>query len=403
MTERALITQAVVDCAVPAEHGERRVWDPVLIGFCLRIFPSGRKSYCVKLTAMGRPAWKTIGRPGSPWTADEARLEAAKLLRVCATDKLNGRSGFTVGQLVERYLVEGPKTKLSKRASSWKTDRSYLSRHIVPLLGRRVLKHLTAAEVAATIKTIHDGVAPKDEKTGWRGVARIRGGPGAAERTLDSTSSMFSWAIAQGLIETNPAKGLKLPRRPRIERFLTMAEAARLQRVLGQMEGAGELNPVHSAAVRLLLLTGARKSEITGLRWTEVDLVRRRIVLAPDRSKAGGTNGERRIPLSHAAIGIIEAQPRVSEFVLPAGKGSGHFKGLQKTWSMVRERAELGAMRIHDLRHSFASFAVANGENVIAIGKALGHADMRTTMHYLHVADQSVIELADRMGALLAG
>jgi len=168
---------------------------------------------------------------------------------------------------------------------------------------------------------------------------------------------------------------------------------------------AKEADAAHADAVRLLLLTGARKSEIVLLSWEEIDFDRTRIVLAPDRTKAGGKTGERRIPLSPAAIKLLTARrpEGASGSVFPASRGEGATTGLQKTWEAVRLRAGLEDVRLHDLRHSYASFAVADGASLALIAKALGHSTTRVTERYAHLSDDPVQALTDRTSRLLMG
>ncbi|HBI19090.1 MAG TPA: integrase, partial [Brevundimonas sp.] len=157
------------------------------------------------------------------------------------------------------------------------------------------------------------------------------------------------------------------------------------------------------AVYRLLLLTGARRNEIAGLRWTEVDFDRRRLVLPPSRTKAGGRTGDRRISLNDMAFGILQRLYKTrgrSQFVFPATKGdNGYATSESKIWrDKVLPKAKLEGVRIHDLRHSFASFALADGASLPMIGKALGHANSRATERYAHLSDDPVRALAERIG-----
>jgi integrase len=145
--------------------------------------------------------------------------------------------------------------------------------------------------------------------------------------------------------------------------------------------------------VRLLLLTGCRKSEILTLKWEWIDFERGCLRL-PD-SKTGA----KVVPLAAAAIELLSRLPRSSDFVLPTAKGDGHYSGLQKDWERVRNRAKLPGLRIHDLRHSFASFAVADGHTLFMVGKVLGHKQARTTEGYAHLAADPLRAVADRTAA----
>ena len=288
--------------------------------------------------------------------------------------------------------------KLGKRASSWKIDAMNLNRHVRPLLGHLPAAALKKSDIAQMLRDIIDGRTAGNFHTGWRGLARVRGGRGSAERVLTSFRAMLNWAIARDLILTNPAKGLSVPKAASKERFLSDVEAARLFTALKAGEGDSSINSQHADLVRLLLLTGARKSELMALRWEEVDLDRSRILLTSERTKSGRHNGARRIPLSGAAKGILTAlKPKAAGFVFPSAFSSEkHMTGIQKTWRRVCRDAELGDMRLHDLRHSFASFAIANGENIVVISDVLGHASTRMTERYLHLRDDLLNALSER-------
>ncbi len=163
------------------------------------------------------------------------------------------------------------------------------------------------------------------------------------------------------------------------------------------MELSRDIHPRFAAAIRLLLFTGARKSEIMGLKWTEIDFDHHRLVLSPERTKTGGRVGERHIPLSSAAVGVLEQIPRTSAWVFTAGRRmNGHARGLQKVWVTVREHAGLGALRVHDLRHTFASLSLANKESLVLISRVLGHTSTRMTERYLHTDDADMQGLVQR-------
>jgi integrase len=207
---------------------------------------------------------------------------------------------------------------------------------------------------------------------------------------------MLQFGVGRKLITTNPARGVQLLKGEKKERFLTEAEVARLADALTTMEAEHALSAVAATAVRLLLLTGCRKSEILSLSWNWVDFERACLRL-PD-SKTGA----KVVPLATAALALLNGLVRTSAYVLPAAKGQGHYTGLQKDWERVRARAGLSGLRLHDLRHSFASFAVADGNTLFMVGKVLGHKQARTTEVYAHLADDPLRAVADRTAARIA-
>ena len=198
------------------------------------------------------------------------------------------------------------------------------------------------------------------------------------------------------LIATNPAKGVKLLKGGKRERSLREAELARLADALAGMEAEHRLSPIATAASRLLLLSGCRKAEILSLRWDWVDIERGALRL-PDSKTAAKV-----VPLAAPAVKLLTELPRRGDYVLPAAKGAGYYRGLQKDWERERARAGLGGGRVHDVRHSFASFAVADGNSLYLIGKVLGHKQARTTEIYAHLADDPIRAVADRSAARIA-
>lgn len=307
---------------------------------------------------------------------------------------------LTIDALCDRYLSDGQLMKMEKRSSSWAIDAMNLNRHVRPLIGKLPIAGLKRSDVAQMLKDIIDGKTAGDFRTGLRGLARVRGGRGSAERTLTTFRAMLNWAILQDLLSANPSKGLSVPKAAPRERFLSDREAAELFATLKEGQEDGTVNGQHANLIRLLLLTGARKSELMALRWEEVDRLRSPLLLAPERTKSGGHNGARRIPLSGAARAVLDCQnPRESGYVFPSARTQDkHMIGIQKTWNQVRRKAGLGNMRLHDLRHSFASFAIANGENIVVIADVLGHASTRMTERYLHLRDDHLNALSERTG-----
>jgi integrase len=412
-SRKARITKRTVDAvAVPPEGEEARLWDTDLKGFFLRVYPTGRRVYALKYRLGPLQRIYTIGVHGSPYTPEKAREAAeAALRRVAAGEdpavtKKEAREALTVAALIDRYLDEGPDTKPHKRASTWQIDRSNLNRHIRPLLGRKVANTVTKADAARAIRDITDGKTAKDEKSEKkRGRAIVRGGEGTARRTRTTAAAMFAWGVEHGYIAANPFAAVKLSAAPVRERFLSRDEAGRLLDALASMEESGDMSRTVGDAIRLLLLTGARKSEIAGLRWAEVDTERKRLVLPPERTKAGGKTGERHITLSPPALEILgrrrpeKAKP--DQFVFPAARGNGHVVGIRRPFLKACAAAKVEGFRIHDLRHSFASFLIADGASLFLVGKLLGHASTRTAERYAHLSGDPLQDAAAAVGKKL--
>ena len=394
------LTKRAVDAIRPDPAGrEVFAWDSgdgAIKGFAVRMMPSGAASYLVQYrTAQGRTRRLSLGRVGV-LTPDEGRRLARDALDRMAhgedpsAGRQEARRGLTVEQLADLYLAEGPAAKPNKKASSWKTDRSNIERHIVPQLGKRPIAALATADVAKFQADVAAGRSRADVKTKPRGRAIVAGGRGTAARSLAVLAAMLQFAVARRLLGANPAKAVPLLKGVKRERFLSEIELARLADVLAAMESEHRLRAEAAAAVRLLLFTGSRKSEILSLRWDWVDIERRCLRL-PD-SKTGA----KVVLLAPPALAVLAGLARSGNFVLPGSTGAGHYTGLQKDWERVRVRAGLPGVRLHDLRHSFASFAVAEGHSLFLIGKALGHKQARTTEIYAHLADDPVRAVTDR-------
>ncbi|MDE0702962.1 MAG: site-specific integrase [Rhodospirillaceae bacterium] len=256
--------------------------------------------------------------------------------------------------------------------------------HILPALGRMPLEGVERSHVVELHRTLSDR-------------------PASANRTVKILSHMYRLGAGWGLVPEgcNPCRSVeKYPERSR-ERFLTDAEFARLGRVLEETAESGTVSPLAAAAIRLLMLTGCRKSEILTLRWLDVDLDAGEIHLADAKS------GPRAVQLPPTAVGLLEALPRRKDslWVFPGNDRDGRFSGsgLDHAWRTVRAVAGLEDVRMHDLRHSFASRALALGETLPVIGKLLGHSDIETTSRYAHLAQDSIHGTAERVAASIAG
>ena len=224
----AKLTKRTVDAAKPRGR-DHFMWDDDLPGFGVRVFASGKKSYLVQYRASGRTRRYTIGLHGK-FTPDEARKRAAGLLAEVADggdpsgERAEARKAMTVAEVADLYLSEGPAEKPNKKASSWKADESNIRRHILPLLGRRLAKSLTQADVARFQSDVAAGRTAADEKTGFRGRAIVKGGKGTAARSLAVLAAMLQFGVGRGLLPSNPGRGVKPYKGEKKERFLSEAE-----------------------------------------------------------------------------------------------------------------------------------------------------------------------------------
>lgn len=415
----ARISKRTVDAAAP-EATRFVLWDADLKGFGLRVTPQGTKTYVVRYRVGGGRAGvlrqMVVGRHGA-LTADEAR-DAAKVLLGSAArggdpqgDRAKVRADITVTELCDLYVAEGMGTK---KASTIYTDKVRIERHIKPLLGRKRVNAVTLSDVerwmhdvaagktAAALKPsrsqVRAGEVPKGSETRRRTDSIARGGKGAATRTAGLLGGIFTFAVKRGIRPDNPTVGLERYRDRTAERFLSIKEMGALGEAMTASDAAGG-NTTATRIIRLLALTGARRGEIESLRWSEVDTERSILRLADSKT------GQKVIPMGAAAMQLIHEAERVegSPYVFPATTDPEKpFGSVSKTWRSVRAAAGLTDVRLHDLRHSFASTGLASGQGLVLLGKLLGHADVKTTSRYAHLADDPVRSAADRIASSIS-
>jgi integrase len=398
---RIRITKKIVDGLAPSEIR----WDLDVRGFGVRRQRQARK-YVLKTRLNGRQRWFTIGEHGSPWTVDTARKQALRLLgdihkgADLSALRSGSRSEPTMGALCDRYLTEH--ADQHKKASSAALDGRNIENHILPLLGSLLVSQVSRADIDAFKRAVHDGkTAPKDRgpRSGHRGGAVVSGGPGAANRCLALLSKMFNLAERWGLRHdgSNPVRHVEKYAENRIERYLSEEELARLAGALSEAEKSEAENPFVIAAIRLLLFTGARLGEILNLKWEYVDLDRS-VINLPDSK-----TGEKQIYLNSLAQQVVTSLPRIDEnpYVIVGRRQNRHLVNITKAWYRIRKAAGIEDVRIHDLRHSFASVAVSGGLTLPMIGKLLGHKKSTTTERYAHLADDPVRAANEEVARLM--
>lgn len=395
MAARQKLSKAVVDAQKPRER-EFTVWDTEVPRLGLRVWHTGRKVYVLRMRVDGRQRWYTIGTHGDPWTVETAKDEARRVLGQGAhVAKLREtgsapasllhpiearerqRSTPTVADFAARYLAEHAIPH--KAAPSVEADRSLLGLRleragkkpsdpgpltIVAKLGRLRVDRVTRADITAYHLALQET-------------------PTRANRALALLSHMFSMAEKWGVRAdgSNPCRHIGRFAETRRERFLSTAELARLGAALAASEKANKVTPYGLAAVRLLVFTGARASEILGLTWADVEGSTVRLV----RKGRIGT-----LHLPPPARAVLDALPRLkgNPHVIVGGRRGRPLTlwGLEQLWQDVRKAAGLADVRLHDLRHSFASVAAAGGMSLPIIGAMLGHSQPGTTARYAHLS-----------------
>jgi integrase len=399
MNERKKVSLREVRALGPGEI----VWDTAVVGFGARRQTGDAVTYLVKFrTIGGRQRWHKIGRHGAPWTPDEARGEAKRILGDVAKgadpagEKQAARKAKTVAELCDLYLADAEagrlltRRKVAKKATTIATDRGRIERHIKPLLGRLKVAAVTREDIERFMHGVAEGETSATVKTKPRGLARVKGGKGTASRTVGLVGAIFSYATHHRMRSDNPTRGVMRFADGRRERRLTDNEYRVLGEALRMAEVVG-VWPAAVAAVRFLALTGWRSGEALELRWGEVDLARRTATLADSKT------GRSLRPLSHAACDVLRSLPRIADqLVFPATRGDGRMAGFPKLWTRIAKLGELPAdVTPHVLRHSFASLAADLGYSEPTIAALVGHKGHSVTSRYLHSADAVLLAAAD--------
>jgi integrase len=386
----ARITKRTLD-ALKARGEDYFLWDDELRGFGVRVLPKGAKTFLVQYRASGRTRRVKIGRYGA-LTADEARGRAKTLLGEVAGGEnpaeavSDHRKSPTVREVCERFLRDHVDVRL--KATTQYSYRSMVNKVVIPALGTRKIVDIARADIA----DLHH---------------EHRASPYQANRILCLLSKMFNLAEIWGFRRdgSNPCRHVAKYPEKRRERFLAAQELIRLGETLAKAEaipaGAeGHETPQVVAAFRLLVLTGCRLREIQLLKWEYITPMH---IMLPD-SKTGA----RKVPLPPAALDVLRSLPRVpgNPYVITGAVEGEAMTDLEKPWRRIRDKAELPGVRIHDLRHTYASNAVLAGLSIPILGKILGHTQIQTTMRYAHLADEPVREaasqVAQQLGALIA-
>ena len=376
------LTKRIIDATEP-QVTEFFLWDENIPGFGLRVMPSGRKSFVVQYRAGRRPRRMSLG-PSTVLTCDQARTRAITIIAAVkngedpAAVRAANRNAATVSDLAERFDKEHIAVRL--KASTAKEYRGNLRRFILPALGRLAVPEITRADVA---KFHHD----------------LRHIPYQANRCLEVVSKMFVLAEMWGLRPdgSNPRKHIRKYPEEKRERFLSAAELRRIGDVLREMEIEGVELPSAILAARLLILTGCRLGEIMTLKWEYVDFDEHALRLPDSKS------GKKTVHLGTPAVECLQTAQRIhgNPWVITGTLPGKSLSDMQPFWQRTRARAGLKDVRIHDLRHTFASTAVASGQGLPMIGKLLGHTQVQTTARYAHLAADPVRCAADTVATSL--
>jgi integrase len=372
---KSKLTDKVVRELASPVHGHIRVHDRDLRGFGARVTATGTKSFILDYRIDGRERRYTIGQYPA-WSVAAAREEAQKLRRrIDRGEDIMGerqaaREAPTVRDLAERYREEHlPK----KRPGSRRDDESMLRRHVLPELGQLKVAHVEYQYIDRLHRT-------------------LKATPHHANRVVALLSKMFSLAERWGWRADNPCKGIeRFPEQGRT-RYLSREELARLTAALNAYPNQPAAN-----VFRFLMLTGARKGEVLNATWDQFDLEQGVWTKPSAHTKQ---KREHRVPLNRPALTLLSSLPRTSVYVFPSRDGNRWIE-IKKPWATICAAAGLEDLRIHDLRHSYASILASAGLSLPVIGQLLGHTQASTTMRYSHLIDDALRQATEHAGAFI--
>jgi integrase len=414
------LTTTVLD-RLEARASDYVAWCGALPGFGVRVRPSGRKSFIVQYDFNGKSRKVTVGTFGT-LTVEQARKRATELLaKVQLGEDVAAKPAVeanpTIAELCDEYLLKGCK---HKKASTTLTDKGRIERHIKPLLGHVRVQDLKRRHIDDFFADVAAGKTAADVKT-ERGRVIVTGGEGTARRTVRLLGGILTYAVDREYISENPRKGVKIGKDKSGERFLSGDELRRLGDALREAETVGlpwqfneganekhrpkkaenqrEVIAEHAvAAIRLLLLTGCRLSEILKLEWANVDLERGFLRLPDSKT------GKKDVVLGAPALKVLADIPRVkgNPYVIVGEAKDKPRSDLKRPWKRITAHAGLTDLRLHDLRHSFASVGAASGMGLPIVGKLLGHSSPSTTARYAHLADDPLRRASDSIANSIA-
>lgn len=384
------LTKSLVESIEPESERPAYLWDSQLSGFGVKVLPSGTRKYLVKYrpSGGGRAApqrWLTLGKHGA-LTCEQARDMARQALAAVArgedpqADKASKRKSARMRDVWDRFATEQLPLKKPNTAHDYRRQWEEI---IGPAFGNRLVGDVTRTDVDRLHK-------------------RLRATPYRANRMLALMSRLMNLAEAWGWRSpgSNPCKHVEKFREQARERYLSADEIGRIGAAMEAMLKEQDIRPEAAAAVRLLLLTGARLNEILTARWDWIDL-ERRVIDLPDSK-----TGKKPIYLSDAALEVIaelkatRRDPKNPYLLAGRSKGKA-LNNLAKPWKRICARAGLSGVRLHDLRHTAASIAVGRGVNLPVIGRLLGHRQAQTTLRYAHVDADPALAAANEIGTAI--
>ena len=368
------INDQFVKALQPPSKGNRVVFDDRLTGFGVRITAKSNIAFILNYSHKGRERRMTIGQYPT-FTVLAARKEAEQLKGQVARgiDPLERRQvdhkAPTVEDMWKRYEAQYL-PKLADR--SQKDQRTMFTKSILPAIGRKKVEDVTFNDCEALHRKI-----TKDRPT-------------RANRVIEVLRRNFNLAIKWGWVERNPASGIERNSEPKRERYLSPSEIEALLSALDQHKEKTSCD-----AIKFILLTGCRRGEALNATWSQFDDDLR------IWTKPAATTKQRRlhrVPVASSVTELLKLRRHhsESEYVFDSGDGTA-LTDIKRTWSAITKAANIENARIHDLRHTFASIAVSQGQSLPLIGAMLGHTQVQTTARYAHLFDDALVNAADQI------
>jgi len=397
------LTKTVID-AIEPDGRDRIIWDAELKRFGVRVTETGKKTYVVQYKAGGATRRYTIAACNLMAPEEARKIARQKLAEIAqgadpSAERKAAREKpkeMTVAELCESYMDAARKGLVKSRfhkpkaASTVEIDEGRIKRHIEPLIGRTKASQLTRADVQRMVDDIAIGETAAIVKTKARGVARVTGGASTASRVAELLGGIWTWAERRGHVSgANPARGLEKHKGEAKDRVLSRDELRRLGLALDANSGR---YPLACFAIRLIALTGARREEIVGLTWREIDADGSCLRLEETKT------GKSQRPLGKSALELlrtIQREARLSdEYVFPS-RDNTRSADLKKTIAKIFDEAGLQDARSHDLRRTFASTAAELGYSDATIAELIGHARRGVTeRHYVRRPDAVLVAAA---------
>ncbi|MDP7150288.1 MAG: site-specific integrase [Paracoccaceae bacterium] len=393
MPKRQKLTEKLVKNAQPFEGRDYQLFDSELRAFALIVYRSGSKAFTIDYRHAGRPRRMVFGR-WPEWSVSAARIRAKELRRDvdAGYDPLKQRQQLReqprIRDLIDRYLIE----HASKLAKTNEADQhSMMEKLVAPHWENRLVSEITRSDVDQLLTKVAEGRARPHKAKPNNRARKLQGPkktPIRANRVGEALRKAFSLAIEWGWREDNPASGfyrrLENPR----ERFLTKDEIDRLAKALDQDEDLRAAD-----IIRICMLTGARVGEVRQSRFEQFNLD---LLIWTKPAAATKQRKTHRVPISEDVAAIVRQRklvvPKTSPWVFPGDVPGQPVIEIRRFWKRIQREAQIEDVRIHDLRHTFASLLVSGGASLEMIGKLLGHTQMQTTQRYAHLLDAPLRE-----------